>query len=267
MMAIIAAVAVLLVIGGTYGVAGYLSASSRIGNANHALDVTLAHRDAFDNAPIELGLDAPDSKTMQTASAKFAQTWKAQVATIESDERALASADSGLRQQQWLTFIRRGNIDSATARVDHARKALEVARTIAAERVKEGQFEESLADAAADFDAVLSDSQSQNLTAAVTAANKMQTDAGGALGLTTDTQFPPEVHDYVADIQAVAKDLVDYLNAISRGDQTGAKTLIAKADTDLNQLQTFDVLAMGEKVDAYYQPLMDSYHAELSKAS
>ena len=265
-MAVIAAVALLLVIGGTYGVAGYFSASSRIGIANQVLDVALAHRDAFDNAPSTLELDATDATTMQTDAAKFAKTWKQQAATIDADEQALASAATGLRQQQWLTYIRRGSIDSASVRIGHALKALDVARTIAGERVKEGQLELALANAAADFDAVVGDYQSQDVAAATTAAHKMQTDAGGAVGPASDTQFPPEVHDYVAAIQALAKDFVDFLGAVSQGDTNGAKSLLAKANVDVNSLQTFDLTSMGEKVDAYYQPLIDSYHAELSKA-
>lgn len=265
-IAVVAAVAMLLVIGGTYGVAGYFSASSRISHANQVLDTALAHRDAFDNAPSALELDAPDSKTMQADAAKFAKTWKAQVATIDGDEQALSSAGTGLRQQQWLTFVRRGNIDSASARVDHAHKALDVARAIAGARVKEGQLELALADAAADFDAVVGDFQSQDVAAATSAANKMHTDAGGALGLTSDTQFPPEVHDYVATIQLLAKDFIDFFGAVSKGDTTGAKSLLAKANVDVNTLQTFDLNGMGEKVDAYYQPLIDTYHSELSKA-
>jgi len=265
-MAVIAGVALLLVIGGTYGVAGYFSASNRIGNANHALEIALAHRDAFDNAPSALELDAPDAKTMQADAGKFAQTWKEQAATVQSDEQALASAGSALLQQQWLTVVRRGSIDSASARVDHARKALDVARTIADERVKEGQFEQALANAAADFDAVVGDFQAQDVASAATAANKMQTDANGALGLASDTQFPSELHDYVAAIQVLAKDFVDFFGAIRQGDSSGAKSLLAKANVDVNTLGTFDLNGMGEKVDAYYQPLIDSYHSELSKA-
>ena len=265
-MAVIAAAALLLVITGTYGIAGYFSAGSRLTSASNAIDVALAHRDAFDNAPTTLELDAPDARTMQSDALKFAQAWQAQMATIENDRKALAAADSGLRQQQWLTLVRRGNLDSESSRIAHARTALDAAGSIAADRVKEGKFEVALGTAVADFEGVLTDFDSKDFVAAVTAANKMQTDAASALGLTSDKQFPPEVHDYVAAIQALSKDFVDYLSALSKGDTAGAKALVTKANADVSTLQTFDLAAIGVKVDTYYQPLIDTYHSELSKA-
>ena len=263
----ISIVALLVVIAATYGVVGYYSASSRLTNANRALQATVDHRGAFDKAPIGFGADASDAKTMQSNAAAFVKTWQGQMATVETDDQALASAAKALGQQQWLTVIRRGNMDSASNRITHARRALDAARTIAAARVKEGQFQQALADAINDFDTLGTDAQNSDFSGAVTAATKMQTDAGRALTLTADKQFPSELHDYMAAVQTLASDFVNYLTAEKQGDKATAKSLIDKANTDLNALQSYDITAIGDKIDLYYQPYMDTYHSELEKAS
>lgn len=266
-IAVIAGVALLLVIAGTYGVAGFYSASSRLSSANRALQTAVGHRGAFDNAPSIFEGDASDAKTLQSDAATFTKTWQEQSATIETDDQALASAAKSLGQQQWLTLIRRGNMETASVRITHARKALDAARTIAAARVKEGQFQQALADAISDFDTLGMDAQNSDFGGAVTAAMKMQTDAGRALTLTGDQQFPSELHDYMAAVQALASDFVKYLSAVRQGDQTTAKSLIDKANTDLDALGNYDITAIGDKIDQYYQPYIDTYHAELSKAA
>jgi len=266
-IAAIAAVGLVLAIAGTYGVAGYYSASSRLSSANRALQSAVGHQGQFDNAPSIFEADASDAKTMQSDAATFTKKWQEQSATIESDDQALASAARSLGQQQWLTVIRRGNMDSAAVRITHARKALDAARTVAAARVKEGQFQQALADAVSDFDALGTDAQNSDFGGAVTAAMKMQTDAGRALTLTSDQQFPTELHDYIAAVQTLASDFVTYLSAVRQGDQTTAKSLIDKANSDLDALGNYDITAIGDKIDQYYQPMIDTYHAELAKAA
>ena len=266
-ISVIAAVALVLVIAGTYAVAGYYSASSRLSSANRALENAVGHQGQFDNAPSIFEADASDAKTLQSDAATFTKKWQEQSATIETDDQALASAAKSLGQQQWLTVIRRGNMDSASVRITHARKALDAARTIAAARVKEGQFQQALADAISDFDTLGTDAQNSDFGGAVTAAMKMQTDAGRALTLTSDQQFPTELHDYMAAVQTLASDFVKYLSAVRQGDQTTAKSLIDKANSDLDALGNYDITAIGDKIDQYYQPLIDKYHSELAKAT
>jgi hypothetical protein len=265
-MAVIGAVAVLLAVGGAYAVAGFASASSKLTNANRAIDAAVSHRTAFDDAPSAFEGQSADAGTLQKDATRFVQTWMDQSKTIAGDQAALASADSGLHQQQWLTAVRKGNIDSAASRIAHARKALDAARTIAMARLKEGAFLHSFADVFVDFDTIATDSQASNFAGARVAASQMVTDTTLAAGLSTDAQFPPELHQLLVAMQALAQDFVDYINAVAGGDKAAMTSLTAKANTDLASVESFNTFSISTKVDEYYQPYLDTYHSELARA-
>lgn len=259
-------VALIVVLGGGYGVAGYVSASTRLSTANHAVAGAVAHRQAFDDAPSTFVDQAADAASLRSDADRFVQTWSDQSATIAGDEAALASAETGVHQQEWLTLVRRGSLDTASARIAHARKALAAAHTAATEHVKEGQFLQVYADVAKDFETLAADAQASDLAGARTASSQMVTDSGRAIAMLTDPQFPSELRQLMQGLQTLAQDFVDYIDAVNANDQAKASSLMAKTNADVTSVSSVDTSSIGTKVDEYYQPYLDTYHSELSRA-
>jgi hypothetical protein len=86
------------------------------------------------------------------------------------------------------------------------------------------------------------------------------------VSLTGDPQFPSELGAYMRSVATVAKDLVDYLNAVTKGDTATAKSLQAKTNDDINAGKLIDISQVQTKVDQFYQPFIDTYHKELAQA-
>ena len=88
----VAVVALLLVIGAGYGVAGYVTAGNKLTAANRAIDAATSHRSAFDNAPSTFDIQRSDAKAFQSDAAAWVQTWTSQSTTITSDQGTLTTA-------------------------------------------------------------------------------------------------------------------------------------------------------------------------------
>ncbi len=263
----VAVVALLLVIGAGYGVAGYVTAGNKLTAANRAIDSTASHRSAFDNAPSTFDIQRSDAKAFQSDAAAWVQTWTSQSTTIASDEAMLTAARGKLRDQQWLTVVRKGSLDSASGRLDHAHKALDAAKTIAVDRQAEGKFLVAYATFLNDVETFITKEQGGDSLGALAAASQFPADAGKAVSLSGDPQFPSELRAYMQSVATVFKDLVDYLNAVAKGDDAAAKSLQAKTNDDINAGKQIDISQVSTKIDEFYQPFIDTYHKELSLAA
>jgi len=263
----VAVVAVLLVVGGAYGVAGYVIAGNKITAANRAIDAATSHRSGFDNAPSTFDIQRSDAKAFQSDAAAWMQAWTSQSTTIASDDSALTGAAGKLHDQQWLTVVRKGSLDSASARAGHAHKALDTAKTIATHRLAEGKFLVAYATFLNDVETFITKEQGGDELGALASASQFPIDADKAVSLSADPQFPAELGAYMRSVATVFKDLVDYLNAVTKGDSATAKTLQAKTNDDINAGKQIDISQVSTKVDEFYQPYLDTYHKELSLAA
>jgi len=263
----VAVVALLLVVAAGYGVAGYVTAGNKLAAANKAIDSATSHRSAIDNAPSTFDLQRSDATAFQSDAAAWVQTWTSQSTTIASDEAMLTAAGGKLHDQQWLTVIRKGSLDTASARIDHANKAMNAAKTIATDRKAEGNFLVAYSKFLNDVETFITKEQSGDTLGALAAAAQFPADADRAVSLSADPQFPSELGDYMRSVAIVFKDLVDYLNAVSKGDAATAKSIQAKTNDDLNAGKQIDVTQLSTKIDEFYQPFMDTYHTELSLAA
>ena len=266
-LAAVAVVALLLVVGAGYGVAAYVTSGNKLTAANGAIEAASSHRSAFDNAPSTFDLQRSDAKAFQSDAAAWVQNWTSQSTTIASDEATLTAAGSKLRDQQWLTVIRRGSLDSASGRIDHAHKALGAAKTIAVNRQSEGKFLVAYATFLNDVETFITKEQGGDSLGALAAAAQLPADADKAVSLSVDPQFPSELGAYMRSVATVAKDLVDYLNAVTKGDAATAKSLQTKTNDDINAGKQNDISQVSTKVDEFYKPYIDTYHKELSLAS
>ena len=265
-MAVVAAAALLVMMAAAYGFVGFSSASGKVSAANHAIDATVAHGKALDSAPSTFDLSASDAKTFQANATRWMQTWKDQATTIANDDQSLVTARSKLHDQQWLTLLRQDSLNSASNRVDHARKAMKAAATIATGRQAEGKFMLAYAAVITDTETLVNDEQSGDSVAALAAASRLPNDVAQTISVANDPQFPPELKQYLDSIQTVAQDLVDYLNAEAAGDTAKAKAIQTKANADIAAGNLIDVSQVPTKIDTYYQPFIDTYHNELARA-
>ena len=263
----LAVVALLLVIGAGYGIAGYVTAGNKLTAANRAIDAANSHRSAFDNAPSTFDLQRSDAKAFVSDAAAWVRSWTSQSTSIASDEATLNAAGGKLRDQQWLTVIRKGSLDSASSRIDHAHKALDAAKTIAGKRQAEGKFLVAYATFLNDIETFVTKEQGGDSLGALAAAAQLPADADKAVSLSGDPQFPSELGAYMRSVATVAKDLVDYLNAVTKGDSATAKSLQTKTNTDINAGKGIDISQVSTKVDEFYKPYIDTYHKELSLAA
>ena len=263
----LAVVALLLVLGAGYGIAGYVTAGNKLTAANRAIDAANSHRSAFDNAPSTFDLQRSDAKAFVSDAAAWVRSWTSQSTSIASDEATLNAAGGKLRDQQWLTVIRKGSLDSASSRIDHAHKALDAAKTIAGKRQAEGKFLVAYATFLNDIETFVTKEQGGDSLGALAAAAQLPADADKAVSLSGDPQFPSELGAYMRSVATVAKDLVDYLNAVTKGDSATAKSLQTKTNTDINAGKGIDISQVSTKVDEFYKPYLDTYHKELSLAA
>ncbi len=263
----VAVVALLVVIGAGYGVAGYVTAGNKLTAANRAIDAATSHRSAFDNAPSTFDIQRSDAKAFQSDAAAWVQAWSSQSTTITSDQGTLTTAGGKLRDQQWLTVVRKGTLDSASGRLDHAHKALDAAKTIAVDRQAEGKFLVAYSTFLNDVETFITKEQSGDSLGALAAASQFPADADKAVSLSGDPQFPSELRAYMRSVATVFKDLVDYLNAVTKGDDAAAKSLQAKTNDDINAGKQIDISQVSTKIDEFYQPFIDTYHKELSLAA
>ncbi len=263
----LAVVALLLVLGAGYGIAGYVTAGNKLTAANRAIDAANSHRSAFDNAPSTFDLQRSDAKAFVSDAAAWVRSWTSQSTSIASDEATLNAAGGKLRDQQWLTVIRKGSLDSASSRIDHAHKALDAAKTIAGKRQAEGKFLVAYATFLNDIETFVTKEQGGDSLGALAAAAQLPADADKAVSLSGDPQFPSELGAYMRSVATVAKDLVDYLNAVTKGDSATAKSLQTKTNTDINAGKGIDISQVSTKVDEFYKPYIDTYHKELSLAA
>ncbi len=262
----VAVVALLLVLGAAYGIAGYVTAGNKLTTASGALDTATSHRAAFDNAPSTFDIERSDAKAFQSDAAAWVQTWATQSATIASDDATLTAAGGKLREQQWLTVIRKGSLESASGRIDHAHRAMDAAKTIAIDRQAEGKFLVAYANFLNDIDTFITKDQGGDALGALATASQLPADADKAVSLSGDPQFPSELGAYMRSVATLAKDLVDYLNAVTKGDTATASSLQAKTNDDINAEKLIDISQVPTKVDQFYQPYIDAYHKELALA-
>jgi len=263
----VAVVALLLVVGGAYGIAGYVTAGNKLSSANTALGTTTSHRSAFDNAPTTFDLQRSDAKAFQSDAAAWVQAWTSQSTTIASDDATLTAAGGKLHDQQWLTVIRKGSLDSASARIDHAHKAMDAAKTIAVDRQAEGKFLVAYSTLLSDLETFVTKEQSGDELGALATASLLPADADKAVSLSGDPQFPSELGAYMQSLSTVTKDLVAYLNALTKGDTATANSIQTKTNNDINAGKLIDISQISTKIDTFYQPYMDTYHKELTLAA
>lgn len=276
---IVAGTALLLivVIAIGYVAIGYADATTKLNRARDAYNTTVAHQNSLNSAVQSLSGKLPTSNVASASSTDMQQfrTSIDGIATrsknaqdqIASDDTNLAAAQDQLKTDQWLTAVRRSDLDRANARIGHERKALAYARTITADYVQVGAFFDAFFDMAADFDTLSAKANAGDFSGMTAANEKIKADVAKTIQLDKAPGIPVEMDSFLKDVLALANDITAVINTAASGDSAGLSAAEARGSADSAKLDKYDFNKMGDDVVTYYQPLIDAYNSEVDKAN
>ena len=269
-------VVVILVIGIIgYAVAGFAYSSTRVSAANKSLNTVISHQNSLnttfkdiDTKFNSLSSGATfDPKQARTLIDQFVANARSAGAQVDQDDASLVSAKASLREQQWLTVLSRGNLDRESVRIDHARKALNSAKTVAGDYVLDGQFLQAFMDAAIDLDTLGTQSANADLPAAKATLTTMKTHVDKALQLSTAPGLPKELNDLMVDFQSLVTDFGKLLDAAAAGDLNAITAAEQSVEKDADKISAYDFTKIGTEIDDFYRPMVDDFNAEMAKAT
>jgi hypothetical protein len=274
---IVAVVVIVIVLIGIigYAVAGFAYSSARVAGANKSLNTVISHQNSLNSTFKEIdskfnGLSSGstfDPKQARTLIDQFVANAKSAGAQVDQDDASLVSARASLNEQAWLTVLGRGSIDRESARIDHARKALTNAKTVAGDYVLDGQFLQAFMDAAIDLDTLGTQSANADLPAAKATLATMKTHVDKALELSTAPGLPKELHDLMVDFQSLVVDFGKLLDAAAGGDLNAITSAEQSVEKDANKISAYDFNKIGTQIDDFYRPMVESFNAEMAKAT
>jgi hypothetical protein len=274
---LIVVVVIIAAVGG-YVVAGVAFAQTKLNNAHSAYNKVVDHQNSLtetvNNAKEQLtGSDVSGSSTATsiqgfktTIAGLVAKSQEAQ-SQIATDDASLASADAGLKENQWLTVLSRSQLDKESAKIGHERKALAAAKVLTADYVEIGNFYEAFADVFIDFDALATKAQGHDVSGAAAASDKLKTDTTKAISLDKAPGLPAEVDTLLHNVQNIGTDFTSLINAAAQGNDAGVTAAENALQADVAKVEAFDATKADSEINAYYQPLIDSYNSEVDKAN
>jgi hypothetical protein len=273
---IIAGVVIAIVLIGIFGYAatGLAYAQTRVGNANKTLDTVFSHQNSLNTTfkGIDAGATGLNSTSFDPKKARalldqFVANANLAGTTIDQDDASLVAARAGLGQQQWLTVVARGSLDQEAARIDHARKALSMAKTIAADYAQVGGFWQALVDAFSDGQTVGNQIATADLAGAEATLTTAKTHADKALQLSGAPGLPPELHALMVDFESLVADVSKLLEVVATGDDKAIISTENQLQADATKVAGYDFAKIEAETKNYYQPLVDSFNAEMARAS
>ena len=277
LIAIIVAAIVVVVAVVAYAGVGYAYAQGRLNSSRSTYNTVVDHENKYTDAINLLGSKLTGTNVTSATSADLTadQTLVGQLITasqaagpqIDTDDAALAKADSDLKQNQWLTAISRSDLDKMSTRIGHMRKALADAKTITTDYVQIGTFYQSFLAVALDFDALGTQFQSSNFTGIGAALDKLKNDTNKAMSLDKAPGVPADVDTFLKNVQAFTTDLTNLVNAAVNNDAAGVNAAETALQADANKLDTTDFNKVASAIDSFYKPLIDDYNAEIDKAN
>lgn len=271
------ALALVVVVAIGYAAIGYAFAQSRLSDATNAYNTVVDHQNKLTEAVNALSTkltganltsvstaDLQQDKTLidqLIAAANQAQT------QIAIDDPLLAKTDAGLNLYTWLTVISRSDLDKASTRIGYDRKALAEAKIITADYLQLGAFYQAYLDTAIDFEALDAKAQTSDFSAIAAANEKLKADVARAIQLDAAPGLPSTVDTFLHDVQALATDVTNLLNAAAAGDQTAFDAASKAGDADASKVDSYDFDKIGNEINAFYKPLIDAYNSEVDKAN
>ena len=79
--------------------------------------------------------------------------------------------------------------------------------------------------------------------------------------------LPAELAGLTRDLQAFVDDFGKQLDAQVAGDDASVAAYQANVQADLTKIASYDIDAIGKKIDAFYKPLIDHFNSEIGAAT
>ena len=250
-LTIIAIVIIVIVVIGIigYAVTGLAYAQTRVGNADKTLNAVVSHQNSLNTTVADLnskfnGLSTSatfDPQQARTLFQQFAASETAAGVTDDQDDASLAASRATLSQQEWLTIVARSSLDKEAAKIDHARKALSIAKTAAAGYAQVGQFFQTYYGAQVDFQLVSTQVASADLAGAGATLATMKADVDKGLQLSSSPGLPSELHALMVDLGTLVTDFGKLLTAAAANDDTAITSAGNSVQADANKLGTYNI--------------------------
>jgi hypothetical protein len=274
---IIAIVIIVIVVIGIIGytVTGLSYAQTRVGNADKTLNAVVSHQNSLNTTVADLNSKFNvlstgatfDPQQARTLFRQFAASETAAGVTDDQDDASLAASRATLSQQEWLTIVARGSLDKEAAKIDHARKALSIAKTAAAGYAQVGQFFQTYYGAQVDFQLVSTQVASADLAGAGATLATMKADVDKGLQLSSSPGLPSELHTLMVDLGTLVTDFGKLLTAAATNDNAAITSAGNSVQADANKLGTYSIDKIMAEIAAYYKPMFDAISSEMARAA
>jgi len=258
-----------------YAIAGFAYASARVANTDRTLNTVISHQNTLnttfknvDNEFSALGSSTSfNSVQARSVADEFVASSTKAGAIASQDDASLASASTSLSARRWLTVFSQDLLDKEAGRVTHARKALAAARTIAADYVLDGQFLQAFLIASGDLDTLAAETSSSDLTSAKSTVTTMKTDVDKALMLAAAPGLPADLQTLMNDFETLVADFGKLITAAQANDDAGVTAAAATIQADADRISAYNYDKLSADIDAYYQPLISDFNAEMAAAT
>lgn len=274
---IIAIVIIVIVVIGIIGytVTGLSYAQTRVGNADKTLNAVVSHQNSLNTTVADLNSKFNvlstgatfDPQQARTLFQQFAASETAAGVTDDQDDASLAASRATLSQQEWLTIVARSSLDKEAAKIDHARKALSIAKTAAAGYAQVGQFFQTYYGAQVDFQLVSTQVASADLAGAGATLATMKADVDKGLQLSSSPGLPSELHTLMVDLGTLVADFGKLLTAAATNDNAAITSAGNSVQADANKLGTYSIDKIMAEIAAYYKPMFDAINSEMARAA
>jgi hypothetical protein len=258
-----------------YGGLGLAFAGTRIAAAEGTVNTVVSHQNTlnanFRSINTQLtalgtrsSFDAPQAIALVETSVANAELASR---TVSHDDAALRDADHGLNEHSLLTVVSNGAVDRVTSRIRHARHALEIARSLAADQVQTGDSGRRRCTAASPTWRAQSEKDAGSLPGARDAVAQVSAHVDQAATLAPSPGLPLELATLTTDLHKLVLDYGRQLDAEGADNYDAAAAISSDVSADVARVAHFDVDVIGAKIDAYFSPQIDRYNQEIRAAS
>jgi hypothetical protein len=258
-----------------YAVTGLAYAQMRVGNADKTLNAVISHQNNLNTTFSDLnskfnalasGATFDPLKARQLFD-QFVASEKAAGVTDDQDQASLTSTKASLNQRSWLTLVARPSLDREITRIDHAQKALAIAKTATAGYVQDGLFFQAYFDTQIDLQMFSTQVASADLAGASATLTTMKGHVDTGLKLSGAPGLPPDLHALMVDLGTLVTDFGKLLDAAAANDDTAVTNAENSVQADASKLGTYNVDKIMVEIGAFYKPMFDTIDSEMAKAA
>ena len=274
---IVAILVILIIVIGIigYAIAGYAFASTRVAIADKSLNTVITNQNSLNSTFQQIdsqfnslsSATSFDPKKARILSDQFVTNWKTAGVTVDKDDATLVSAKGYLGEQGWITLFGQQLLNREMGRIDHARRALSTAKTIAGDYVQDGEFLQAYFDIFVDVEATQALADSGDFSGAKLRVDTMKVHADHAVQLSNAPGLPAQVHDLTMDLKVAAADFGKLFEAILSHNPDAITAATATATATADKISAYNFDNINQAIRGFYRPLIDTFNSEMAKAT